>query len=236
MEKDETIQIAWVHHGQVSAMFAYSLLLIMKEMPDRIGSINTIRGLGLLAKSRNMVVQNFLDKSDDDWLFMVDSDEFIGVNEFKKLVDAAEESVRPFMCGLYFAANSPNPAEIDPVPLIFINTGGEDGVQPYWDYPRNQVIKIFAAGTGAMLVHRSVFEWMREAYSEDYGADWCWFQDGPLSGNRWLSEDLTFCARVQDLGIPMHAHTGALFAHQKEIWLDENSYLTNTSRRTKEEN
>ena len=224
MEKNETVQIAWVHHGQVASMFAYSIMQIVKDMPERIGSINTVKGLGLLAKSRNIVVQNFLDNSEDDWLFMVDADEFIGLNEFKKLLDAAEVATKPFVCGLYFAANSPNPTEINPVPLIFINTGGVDGVQPYWDYPPDALVKIFAAGTGAMLVHRSVFELMREAYSDAFGENWCWFQDGPIGDNRWLSEDLMFCTRVQDLGIPMYAHTGAVFAHQKEIWITEQTY------------
>ncbi len=230
MEPTERIHIAWVHAGEVDAMFAYSIMQLIKAMPHKIGSINCIQGLGLLAKSRNMVVKHFLDNTDEDWIFMVDADEYIGLGEFMLLLENADADTKPFISGLYFAANSQNPISIDPVPLIFINKGAPEGVQPYFDYPDNQLVKIYAAGTGAMLIHRSVLEYMREAGKETYGEDWCWFQDGPLSGNRWLSEDLTFCARVQELGIPMYAHTGAIFPHHKQIWITAETYKTQNKK------
>lgn len=233
MKKNETIHITWCHAGEVDAFFAHSIMTIIQKMPNRIGSFNNILGLGLLSKSRNMAIKHFLDNTTDDWVFLVDADEYIGIPEFKLLIDAADADERPFMCGLYFAANFTKPDLLQAIPLIFELTE-ENGVQPYFDYPRNEIVEIYAAGTGAMLIHRSVLEYMREYGKEVYGKDWAWFQDGPLEENRWLSEDLTFCGRVQHLGIPMYAHTGAIFPHHKKFWLMESHFLNSNPLRDKE--
>lgn len=232
MEKDETIHITWCHSGEVDALFAHSMMTIIQKMPERIGSFNNIQGLGLLSKSRNIAIKHFLDNTEDDWVFLVDADEYIGLPEFKTLIDAAERDERPFMSGLYFAANFTTPELLQAIPLIFIMT--DNGVQPYFDYPRNEIVEIYAAGTGAMLIHRSVLEYMREYGAETFGEDWCWFQDGPLEGNKWLSEDLTFCGRLQHLGIPMYAHTGAIFPHHKRFWLMESHFLNSNPLRDKD--
>lgn len=204
-------------------MFAHGLLQLLQQYPDRIKSFNNVLGLGLLAKSRNIIVKTFLDESKEDWLLMLDSDEYLPVDAFEKLVETADKENYPFVCGLYFGLDQQNPVHIKPTPLIFIMT--EKGVQPYFEYPRNKVVDIYAAGTGCMLIHRSVLEIMRDAYGESYGKDWCWFQDGPLEGNKWLSEDLVFCQRVQDLGIRMVAHTGAILPHHKLAWIMESHYM-----------
>lgn len=222
MKSKETVHIAYPHSGEVDAFFAHGMMQLCKTYPNQIGSFNNVLGLGLLSKSRNIIVQTFLDNTTDDWLLMIDSDEYLSPENFQKLIDTADKDQLPFVCGLYFAANHPTPSELQPVPLIFVMT--EEGVQPYFDYPRDTVVEIYAAGTGCMLIHRSVLEKMRKRYSE-YGPDWCWFQDGPLYPNRWLSEDLTFCDRVQNLGIKMVAHTGVVLPHHKTMWVMESHYL-----------
>lgn len=223
MKPKETVHIAYPHGGEVDAFFAHGMMQLIKQFPERIGSFNNVLGLGLLSKSRNIIVKTFLDQSQDDWLLMIDSDEYLSPEAFQSLLDTADKDKYPFVSGLYFALDQSNPVYIKPVPLIFIMT--ENGVQPYFDYPRNSVVEIYAAGTGAMLIHRSVLQKMRDAYGEIYGNDWCWFQDGPLEGNKWLSEDLSFCQRAQDLGVKMVAHTGALLPHHKMTWIMESHYM-----------
>lgn len=220
---DETVHIAWCHHGTVDNYFAVSLMDIIKMFPTHINTWNSIQGLGLLSKSRNQIVQHFLDNTEDDWLFMVDSDEYITIDAFAKIVNLAEKEEYPFVTGLYFAANWKTPTDLEPVPLIFELTK-DNGVQPFFSYPKDQPIKVYAAGTGCMFIHRSVLEKMREMYADQWGSNWAWFQDGPIGDDKWLSEDLSFCDRVNNAGFEITAHTGALIPHHKQMWLMESHY------------
>lgn len=220
---EETVHISWCHHGQIDNYFAVSIMDIIKMFPTHINSYNSIQGLGLLSKSRNMAVKHFLDETEDDWMFMVDSDEYITIDAFAKIVNTADKDEFPFVSGLYFAANWTSPTDLEPIPLIFELTK-ENGVQPFFAYPKDEVVEIFAAGTGCLFIHRSVLEKMREKFSESHGDNWAWFMDGPIGDGKWLSEDLTFCDRAQATGIKMVAHTGAVVPHRKTMWLMESHY------------
>ena len=224
MQDNETVCISWCHHGEVDAFFAHSIMNLIKQNPKRVNNFHSIQGLGLLAKSRNIQVKTFLEETTDDWLFIVDADEYITQDGFDKLVNSADKDEYPFVSGLYFTGTVPEPGKLEPVPLIFVKHDLPMGIQPFYDYPKNSLVEIYAAGTGAMMIHRSVLEEIRKGYSKHFGEDWAWFQDGPIGENKWLSEDLTFCERVQSLGIRMVAHTGAVFGHHKRIWVVESHY------------
>jgi hypothetical protein len=214
MRIDETIHISWANHGVVDSSFAISLLDIVRLYPDQINSYNSIYGLGLLAKTRNLMVKHFLDGTKEDWLFMVDSDEFITTKAFSLLTNVADKDKAPIISGLCFGNGSQ--FDIDPSPCIFII---QDGLLvPFRDYPEDSVVEIEAAGTGCLLIHRSVLEKIREGATDP---DWAWFQDGPTGNNTWVSEDLTFSARVAEAGYQMLAHTGAVFPHHKAIWITD---------------
>lgn len=221
--KDETVHITWCHHGNIDNYFAVSIMDLIKMFPTHIGSWNSVQGLGLLSKSRNIGVKHFLDETDDDWLFMVDSDEYITIDAFAKLVNLADAEETPFVSGLYFAANWKTPTELEPVPLIFKLTE-DNGVQPFLDYPKDKAVEVYAAGTGCLLIHRSVLEKMREDFGEQWGYNWAWFQDGPIGDDKWLSEDLSFCDRVNNAGFKIVAHTGAVIPHRKQMWVMESHY------------
>jgi hypothetical protein len=163
-------------------------------------------------------VKNFLDDSHADWLLMIDSDQSLPLSVFDLLVDTAHKDDRPIVAGLVFAAFYDNEV-LRPVPAIY-NISADGAMIPIDDYPKNQVTQIDGAGTGCLLVHRSVLEAMREKASPNQGTDWCWFFDGALDG-RWFSEDLLFCRKATALGFPIFAHTGAILAHHKQFWLDE---------------
>lgn len=217
MKAKETVAIGFCHTGMVDTEFALSLMEIIRQKGSRVGAYYCVEGTGLLAKSRNITVKHFLDNTTDDWLLMLDDDERISVQSFDLLVATANSLERPVVAGLYFAALWEGP-NLRPVPLIF--SQAEDGaIIPLDDYPKDSVIPIVAAGTGCLLMHRSALQKIRDAHDEN-NQDWCWFQDGPIGGNKWLSEDLSFCAKLQQFGIPMVAHTGAILQHHKRIWVD----------------
>lgn len=225
MKTKETVAIAWAHNLQVDTEFALSIMEIIRQKGQKVGSYFCVEGTGLLAKSRNIMIKHFLDNTSDDWLLMLDSDERISVPTFDLLCATADTIERPAVAGLYFAALWEG-VSLRPVPLIF--TQVEDGsIQPFDNYPKDSVVDIIAAGTGCLLLSRAAMQKIRDAHDEN-NQDWCWFQDGPINGNKWLSEDLSFCAKLQQFEIPLVAHTGAILQHHKSIWVDaahHNSWL-----------
>jgi len=121
------------------------------------------------------------------------------------------------------------------VPLIFNTVPGRaDRFRPILEYPRDSVIEVESAGTGCLLVHRSVFEAIGEQadpqHEVAYFADgtqaprWCWFRDMPVNGE-WFSEDHFFCARAREVGFQLHAHTGVVLPHRKRFWMDDRHHL-----------
>jgi GT2 family glycosyltransferase len=165
------------------------------------------------------VVKQFLDTTTSDWLLMLDSDEQLGVAAFDALIDTAHDKDRPIVAGLVFAGfGVPGKPYPKPVPAIFQDS--DKGFLPLYKYDKNAVFEIDAAGTGCLLVHRSVLEKMREVADPNQGKDWCWFWDGPVNGE-WIGEDLLFCRRAKALGFTIHVNTAAVLPHQKSFWMEE---------------
>lgn len=218
MHKNEKVTIAFAHDVVVDTEFALSLVEIVRQRSNRIHSYHCVEGTGLLTKSRNIIVKHFLDSTQGDWLLMIDSDQRVPVESFDLLVQTADKEKRPVVSGLVFAAVWEG-LSLRPVPAIFYQTE-DGGILPYDDYPKNSIVEIAACGAAYMLIHRSVLNKIRDNAPADV-KDWCWFQDGPIPGNRWLSEDLMFSSRLREHGFKLHAHTGAKAGHHKMLWLEE---------------
>lgn len=223
MRTRDTVAIGWLDPGQVDGMFALSVASIYAERLPRMGALLRVEAGGLLSRGRNELVARFLDSTDCQWLLMLDSDERIDLPAFDKLIAAAHDGDRPIVAGLYFGAW---PGELYPaaVPLIFRRNAGTTTFNSVVDYPPNQLIEIDSAGTGCLLVHRSVFEKFRANANPHQGQNWCWFQDMPVNGD-WFSEDHFFCARAREMGYPIYAHTGAVLEHRKRFWLSEKHFV-----------
>jgi len=221
MKAKDKVCIAVPHSGSITAELALDLVTLMRERRDRIDSIVGVGNISLLTRSRNIMVKNFLDETDAQWLLMIDSDEQLPLSAFDALVSTAHEVDRPFVAALVFAAFFEGDS-LRPVPVIYRNTP-DRGLQPWDDYTKDAVVEIDASGTGCILLHRRLLEKMRETANHNQGTDWCWFQDGAIEG-RWFSEDLLFCRRVAALGFPMVANTSAVLPHKKSFWLDHRQH------------
>ena len=219
MKSAHKVSIGSCDPGTVNGAFAYRLIQLAQARSARLGPFVRVKGSGLLSKQRNRVVKQFLDGTKSDWLLLIDSDEQLTLEAFDKLLETAHDKERPVVAGLVFAGfgieGAPYPK---PVPAIFQDA--PEGFLPLYKYDKNSVFEIDAAGTGCLLIHRSVLEKMRETADKNQGTDWCWFWDGPLDGN-WIGEDLLFCRRIRALGFPIYVNTGAILPHQKSYWLDE---------------
>ncbi|CAB4148978.1 hypothetical protein UFOVP637_10 [uncultured Caudovirales phage] len=219
MKSAHKVSIGSCDPGTVNGAFAYRLIQLAQARSARLGPFVRVKGSGLLSKQRNRVVKQFLDGTKSDWLLLIDSDEQLTLEAFDKLLETAHDKERPVVAGLVFAGfgieGAPYPK---PVPAIFQDA--PEGFLPLYKYDKDSVFEIDAAGTGCLLIHRSVLEKMRETADKNQGTDWCWFWDGPVDGN-WIGEDLLFCRRIRALGFPIYVNTGAILPHQKSYWLDE---------------
>jgi len=219
MKSRDRVSIGWADPGQVDGEFAVNIALLSTARASILGPLIRVEGSGLISRLRNEIASTFLDKMDSAWLLMIDSDEILSIATFDKLIAAAHEITHPIVCGLYFGA-----FQIDgnayPVPVPLIYRAEAHGYLPIDDYPKDKLIAIDGAGTGCMLIHRSVLEAIRKNATADQGPHWCFFQDEPIGGH-WVGEDLIFCRRAKALGFPIHAHTGALLPHRKRYWITE---------------
>jgi GT2 family glycosyltransferase len=152
---------------------------------------------------------------------MMDSDEQLSVEAFDKLVETAHDKERPVVAGLVFASFETGYPYPQPVPTIFQDA--PEGFLPLNKYDKDSVFQVDAAGTGCLLIHRSVLEAIRADADPHQGKDWCWFWDGPINGE-WIGEDLQFCRRVRSLGFPIYVNTGAILPHSKSYWLDDRQH------------
>jgi hypothetical protein len=216
MRSGDRVVIGFCDPGEVDGAFCADLFNLAGARATRLGPLLRVHGTGLLSRIRNELVAGFLDRTTDQWLLMVDTDQRLPLQSFDRLVSAGHDVARPVVSGLVFAAYGRG--ELYPVPVPAIFRRGPDGLVPVDDYPPDRIIPVDAHGTGCVLVHRGALQALRDA-APAHLRDWCWFQDGPGDDGRWLSEDLTFCARLQAAGVPLHAHTGAVLPHHKSFWL-----------------
>jgi hypothetical protein len=219
MKVRDRVSIGWLDPGVVDGMFALSIANVYAQRMDKIDALIRVEAGGLLSRGRNELVDRFMTTSTAEWLLMVDSDEQLSLDAFDKLIGAVHDKDRPIVAGLYFGAW---PGDFYPtaMPLIFRREPDSTRFLPLVDYPHDSLIEIDSAGTGCLLIHRSVFEAFQAEATVHEGKSWCWFRDMPVNGD-WFSEDHFFCARAKELGFPIWAHTGATLPHRKQFWLSE---------------
>lgn len=222
MRTRDRVVIGMVNDGTINCNLVIDLLQLMRRRTEKFDSFIQVANMGLLTRSRNVLVKNFLETTEASWLLMIDSDQRLEFDTWDKLIETAHDKDRPVVSALAFAAFFNDDGELRPVPTIYrmIDTG----LQAIDDYPQDTVLKVDAVGTGCLLIHRDVLLEMQKNATVNQGPDWAWFVDGALNGT-WFGEDLLFSKRLGSLGIPIHAHTGAITAHHKEFWLTERHHL-----------
>jgi hypothetical protein len=105
-------------------------------------------GSMLTDSNRNLTVKMFLE-SESEWLLWIDTDNITRTGAVKRLLDTN----RTLVSGLYFNKKKPyNAIAYHRLPDGFYRPVDED------DYERGEIIPINAAGVGALLTHRSVYE------------------------------------------------------------------------------
>ena len=206
---DGPVVIGWISGGTPTAGFTASLAALTAITPqygvELIGAIPKVSG-PRIAAARNNLVESFLSTS-GEWLFMVDDDMTFEPDALVRLLDVAAENDVKVVGGFAYAAGRDgyfstiwtldedrNPVRVD-------------------DYPAGEVIRVVGTGAACLLVHRSVFEKIREQYGD---TPWVWFQETSLRGHT-VGEDFTFCIRAGEAGFPILVDTANEFGHDKTV-------------------
>lgn len=221
------IAIGVVHSDEQKSKFAHSLHLLTTEdwkHARRIrGRVIAVRSGPGVHRARNEMVEAFLSHPESpDWLLMIDSDMEFTPEDVEQLYRTADAETHPVVGGLCFAVSTKRM-----YPTIYQSMHGHDErgrpvvhYGPLMNYPRDAVCRVEATGGAFLIIHRRVFERMHERYG-DSPAPWFAFT---YSGKLEISEDITFCTRVNQLDIPVHVDTRVKVRHVKEHAYGEDDY------------
>ena len=236
--KPGTVAVGWLHPGTVSQCFSASLLDLMfydsahnaRIVSHSHGHIPKETGAGHLHAGRNEVARAFLDKSEAEWLFFIDSDMGFAPDTVDRLVASADPETRPVVGGLAFAQKSAGPGPIgarrfraNPTLYRAAEVDNRIGFVPMFDYPPDQLVEVQATGAACLLIHRTVLERVRS----EYGDRWFSFIEVPKGehGFTEFGEDMSFCLRLVAQDIPIWVDTGVKTTHDKHgVYLDEETY------------
>lgn len=238
-----TVSVGYLHPGQYSACFADSLTALLfydatnnhRITSHVMGKISLQVGSGGIVSGRNSVTKSFLDKSEAEWLFWIDSDMGFDEDTVDRLIAAADPLQRPVMGGLAFALKQDGQKPMGairyravPTVYSFVDTGSDVGFTPRFDYPRDEVVECSATGGAIVLIHRSTLEGIRDKFGD------CWYDPITHPSEVIFSEDLSFCIRVAALDLPLYVHTGIKTTHDKDgVFLDEEFFDLQEAGRVK---
>lgn len=226
-----TVSVGFLHPGRYSACFADSLEAMLfhdathnkRIVSHPHGKISLQVGSGGIVSGRNAVTKSFLDNSDGEWLFWIDSDMGFTEDTVDRLVDSADPQERPVVGGLAFALKQDGTKPMGgirykavPTLYSYVEVDGEVGFTPRFNYPRDEVVEVSATGGAIVLIHRTVLERIRGEFGD------VWYEPAHHPSGVQFSEDLSFCVRVAALDLPMFVHTGVKTTHDKDgVFLDE---------------
>lgn len=221
------VVIAYIHPGQVSGRFCESLVntLFHDARTDRrIAGQIAMQSSPRIAEARSQVVDRFAEHFPGvGWLLMIDADMSWEPDAVDRLLHAADRKLRPIVGGLCFAQDGKGVK-----PTLYRLTNDTLDMEPIRDYPRGELVQVDATGAAFMLIHRSVFAGMKEAYGKRGDGSvnpYPWFVEGSTTKSGWaLGEDIAFCLRAKTLGIPIHVDCGTRIGHEKTVILTEEMF------------
>jgi hypothetical protein len=215
LPRSQQIYLALPCYGaQMTRPFVSGLLESML-CSDVIGYIDFLDNDSLVCRARNKLAAQFL-ASEFEWLMFIDVDLAFTPEQLIRIWLHAIKEKRKIVGGLY-AMKKISPQFV---------ANWLPGEAP----DATGAVKVSELGTGFLLIHRSVFETMREkmpeiAFTPDalpgtshQPIGWDFFAVGPYADKtsgttRYLSEDWMFCRRARDLGFDIWADTFVQISH-----------------------
>ena len=176
---------------------AYAMLNLKRDCPSRYSFI--VRAS--CVDARNMLAREAIESGADRVLWL-DSDMVFQDDLMLRLgedLDAGWDMV----CGLYFKR------ELPVTPVIYKRVEMVNGVEPYKDYPKDEIFPVAGCGFGAVMM---TTELLRRTGERPFT---------PLPN---LSEDLSFCKRATDAGARIACDSRIKVGHVGQMVFGENMY------------
>lgn len=175
----------------------------------------------------NSISAEFLN-TDAEWIFWLDCDMGFRPDTLDRLLAAAHPKERPAVSALAFKCSQLEPDDAggyitEAVPVIMDWGTSADGKQGFvcrLTYPGNALVQCAATGMACTLIHRSVYESIREKF----GDTWHSSMKSP-DGMTTFTPDVSFWCRAAMCGFPLFVHTGIPTSHQKTTWVSHRSYV-----------
>jgi hypothetical protein len=230
---DGLVQIAYLHPQGVSHSWHESMMRLVAYDAANDGRVVSTGGpfmircdSGGLVESRNLAVTRWLDETEHEWLWFIDTDMGFLPDTIDQLVAVADPVERPVVGALCFglrevAYDGMGGRRVLPVPTLFdwvTSPEGHLGFTPRWRYAPDVVTQVAGTGAACLLIHRTAAEKLRAEHGD------CWFDPTRYGDGRRVSEDLSFCFRLGAAGIPVFVHTGVKTNHHKQVWISDLDY------------
>jgi hypothetical protein len=217
-----SIFVVQIDGGTVDGAYAHSMVRAIAytmQHPGLLAGYLRWAGGPLIAKARTEVVRHFLDKSDADWLIQIDSDMVFDPDYLVKLWQSGHQSESPIVAGHCYALT----AERGPTPTMWTTTNDPESpvpLVPFEGYPFDRLVPVEATGAAFLMVHRSVFEKLRQVLPDH---PYPWFEEA-YWGREPVGEDLTFCLRARKAGFPIFVDTRLDVGHSKTVTVNRDWY------------
>lgn len=227
--RDPRIYLALPAYGKIDVPFVISLLSLLQTQQNIVGQVEFMQGDSLVNRARNNLVHRFLGGAAHpqpdgktvtvkyDWLLFIDTDLVFQPQDIAELYRLGVERGPGIYAGTYPIKTLKPKVVFNSLPGATVAADG--------------TIDVREAGTGFMLIHRNVFEQMRERFKGEmeFIADTgdmatspvvkCDFfsvgvrRDPVLGYKRFLSEDWYFCQRWREMGGKVVLHTKLQASH-----------------------
>lgn len=192
----------------VQTSFMNSLLRLMSVDETQI----SFRVSSLVYDSRNLLAGEAVSQGYDRILFL-DSDMVFQPDLLIRLSKDLDEG-RDYVCGLFFRRKPPYK------PVIYKDLHyHRDGLkldmklEPYLDYPQNEIFEVAGSGFGAVMMTTELVNKVGDKFGY------------PFSPEMGFGEDLSFCWRVKQLGIPMYCDSSVKVGHVGMGTISEETYF-----------
>ena len=217
---NERVTLGWCDNGLTDGRFTDGLVTILLTGPAQNVSIHSVVRVegNQIVRQRQTLFDHWSTQLTDEWLLWLDSDINVSVEALKKLWETADKDSCPVLSGTYFVSKDRDGSLMVPFPVLF-NDVEDFKVQYVHPLPENQVIKCDAAGMGLVLMHRSIIKKLHKKYPNQSV-----FAEHEGVEEEFVSEDVAFFRKLKSVGIPLHAHTGAIATHVKRFNLDADYY------------
>lgn len=214
--------------GQVEHSFMKSVMGVMAG-PDR--DLLHDRDLtycrvssGGIAVGRNKLTAMWLEETDCEWMWMVDSDMGFGPHVLSQLLDSAQATPDCKVLGALCFSWKPEASDrmggytFKATPTLFKWDGA--GFLAATGYPVDEVVQVSATGAACLLIHRDAAIEVAEVYGPDE-----WWTPIRYEGGDFLSEDLSFCHRVRSVNRGIWVDTSIKTTHAKSLYVSEETFL-----------